>query len=308
MYYFIVNPHARQGHGLKIWKKIEQQLMQEKKEYRAFLTERSGEASEIADDLTRGCRDFLTIVVVGGDGTFGEVLDGLNFNGNLTLGYIPVRRGSDLARSLHLPRNSRRCLKRILSPRRYRYLDYGLVTYGEETLRHRRFIVSAGIGLDAAVCHSLLCRGESFFQKCYPIRMGGSLAAGLWQLFKAKPSRGYILLDRTKKVEFNHIFFISAQIHPSEGGGFYFAPHADPGDGKLTVCVVSYSSKFKLIPLFLRTRLSFLPNKKGVRTYECREALIHTERPMAVHTDGESCQYQNDLDIRCIEKKIRMLV
>ena len=60
--------------------------------------------------------------------------------------------------------------------------------------------------------------------------------------------------------------------------------------------------------LFLRTRLPIFRKKKGVRTYECREALIHTEQPMTVHTDGESCQYQNDLEIRCIERKIRMIV
>ena len=43
---------------------------------------------------------------------------------------------------------------------------------------------------------------------------------GIWQLIKAKPSKGYILSDRTRKVEFNHMYFVSAHIHPSEGGGF----------------------------------------------------------------------------------------
>lgn len=308
MYYFIVNPHSRHGRGLKIWKKIEQQLRRKGAEYEAFLTERPGQAAEIADDLTRGCRGAMTIVAVGGDGTLGEVLDGLNFCGSLTLGYIPAGRGNDLAKSLGLPASPSGCLKRIFCPKRYRFLDYGLVTYGEETLRHRRFIVSAGIGLDAAVCHSLLYQKPGFLRKHVPLPESGYLTAGLWQLLKAKPSKGYILLDRARKVEFNHIYFISAQIHPSEGGGFCFAPKTDPGDGKMTVCVVSHSSKLGLVPIFLRARLCLFSKKKGVRSYECREALIHTERPMAVHTDGESCQYQSDLEIRCIEKKIKMIV
>lgn len=308
MYYFIVNPQSRHGYGLKIWKKIEQQLKREGTEYRAFLTERPGQASEIADDLTRGRKEELTIVVVGGDGTFGEVLDGINFAGALTFGYIPAGRGNDLARSLRLPKSPARSLRRILHPRNYRYLDYGLVTYGEETLRHRRFMVSAGIGLDAAVCHSLLYEKSGFLRRHFPLPHRGYLTAGLWQLLKARPSKGYLLLDGTRKVEFNHIYFISAQIHPSEGGGFYFAPRTEPGDGKLTLCAVIQAGKFSLLLLFLRTRLPIFRKKKGVRTYECREALIHTEQPMAVHTDGESCQYQNDLEIRCIERKIRMIV
>ena len=35
---------------------------------------------------------------------------------------------------------------------------------------------------------------------------------GFIQYLKAKPIRGYILLDGTRRVEFNYIYFISAQI------------------------------------------------------------------------------------------------
>ena len=41
-----------------------------------------------------------TIIAVGGDGTVNEILNGLSFDGPVTLGYIPTGSGNDLARSL----------------------------------------------------------------------------------------------------------------------------------------------------------------------------------------------------------------
>ena len=56
MYYFIVNPASRSGYGYRIWKKIERRLESERLDYRAFLTERPGQASEFARELTGHCR------------------------------------------------------------------------------------------------------------------------------------------------------------------------------------------------------------------------------------------------------------
>ena len=120
--------------------------------------------------------------------------------------------------------------------------------------------------------------------------------------------RGYLLLDGTRKVEFNHIYFISAHIHPYEGGGFRFAPKADGSDGLLEVCVVHNSSKMGLIPVLVDAFLGKAGHHRGVRFYECREVRIHVDRPMPVHTDGENCYCQTDIHFRCIEKAIRMTV
>jgi diacylglycerol kinase family enzyme len=186
-------------------------------------------------------------------------------------------------------------------------MDYGVVTYGDDVVKHRRFAVSAGIGLDAAVCHNLLySRMRPLFNRIRMQKMNYILV-GLKQYLKAKPTKGYMLLDGSKKVEFNYIYFISAHIHPFEGSGFRFAPKADCSDGKLEVCAVSHASKLQVLFILGRSLLKRSHNK-GLRTYQCREVQIHTDRPMAVHVDGESCLYQSDLHIRCIERKVRIIV
>lgn len=308
MYYFIINPHAKSGNGYKVWKKIEKMLAIESIEYRAYMTEHPGHAAEYSEQLTRGCKEPRIIVIIGGDGTVNEVLDGLCFCGTVTLGYIPAGSGNDLARSLKLPKSPKKCLKKILRPKYHKLIDYGVITYGDDIVRHRRFIVSAGIGLDAAVCHNLLySKLRSVFNHMNAAKLG-YMGIGLKQLILAKPTKGYILLDGTKKVEFNYIYFIAAQIHSSEGGGFRIAPKADYSDGKIEVCIASHPSKLHMATVLFRALISRSAKNKGIRTYQCKEVLIHTDKPMAVHADGESCLYQNDLDIQCIEKKVRMIV
>lgn len=308
MYYFIVNPNSCCGRGKLIWKKLEHTLRTSGIDYQVFLTEKPGDAKIFAKHLTDGCKNSSIIIAVGGDGTVNEILDGLSLCGLVTFGYIPAGSGNDLARSLKLPRNPIRCLKKILHPKYYKLMDYGVLSYGEDEISHRRFMVSAGIGMDAAVCHNILySRSRGLLNKLH-IGKISYLLAGVKQLAVARPSSGYILLNGVQKIEFNHAYFISAHIHPYEGGGFKFAPDADFEDGKLSVCVMSNRKKRKLIPVLFNSLMGRKSLNKGTRFYSCEEILIHVDRPMAVHVDGESCFCQNDIEIRCIGKKLRMIV
>lgn len=307
MYYFIVNPNAGGGNGGRVWKLLAERLKKLGVEYEAYLTAGQGEARTIAHRLTDGNRDPMLIIAVGGDGTMNEILDGLSLGGAPSLGYIPAGTGNDLARSLRLSENPLRCLKHLLSPRRCLLLDYGVLTYGQQEIFHRRFLVSAGIGFDGAVCHDLLNRRKTGFLQRLGLNRLGYVTAGLRQLLRWKPTKGYIVLDGVKKVEFNHIAFVSCHIQPYEGGGFKLAPKASPRDGQLSVCVVNCSQRLRLLPVLLSSIRGRHGKRKGVRTFECRDAQIHMERPLPVHADGESCGLQTDLQVGCVARKLRML-
>ncbi len=308
MYYFIVNPNARRGLGGKLWRKLERRLKKRGVEYEAMLTEKPGDARVFARRLTDHCRDPRTLVVVGGGGTINEVVDGLAFDGLVMVGCIPAGIGNDLARTLRLPGNWKGCLKRIMNPKGHRVVDYGVVSYGDEFPVHRRFMTSCGIGMDAAVCHGVLDGGRARGRR---LRIPSRLVYvihGILQLLKSRPAKGYLLLNGIQKVEFNHIYFVSVHIHPYECGGFCLAPRADGGDGLLEVCVVHGRSKLLLFPILLDARLSRGVRHKGMRRYSCHDLRVHMERPMPVHVDGESCCCQTDLELRCIERKVRLLV
>lgn len=90
MYQFIVNPSAGTGKGYRIWKRLKKQLENEGREYRVFFTENRGDAAEIARALTADKNEPKTIIIVGGEGTYNEVLNGVSFKGMVTLGYVPA--------------------------------------------------------------------------------------------------------------------------------------------------------------------------------------------------------------------------
>lgn len=310
MYNFIVNPNAGSGKGWRIWNTAARYLNRHNIEYKAYITGGTGDARTIAKQLTEGATDPRCIIVVGGDGTVNEVLDGVSFHAPLSLGYIPAGTGNDLAHSLRLPGNAAKCLKRQIPPKHLSMLDYGVLAYGSQEVFHRRFMVSAGIGYDAAVCQDALSSKMRQWMGKLGLGKFSYIVLGIRQFFKCRSTRGYIILDGVKKVEFNHILFISCHIQPSEGGGFLFAPRANGSDGKMEICVVSHGSRSKLIP-FLLSSAKCGPSRrkyKGARSYECREIQIHTDIPLPVHVDGETCGSQTDIEATCIARKVRMMV
>jgi len=99
------------------------------------LTTAAGEATRIA----RAAADVDAIYVFGGDGTFNEVLNGVELD--VPLGFIPGGGTSVLPRALGLPRNPARAAQRIARGVTRRI--------GVGRVNGRRFGFSAGIGLDA---------------------------------------------------------------------------------------------------------------------------------------------------------------
>ena len=99
------------------------------------LTHAAGEATSIARDA--GAVD--AIYVLGGDGTYNEVLNGLERD--VPLGFLPGGGTSVLPRALGLPRNPVRAAQRV-SAGRTRRIGLGRVN-------GRRFGFNAGLGFDA---------------------------------------------------------------------------------------------------------------------------------------------------------------
>ena len=99
------------------------------------ITTAAGEATEIA----RGARGLEALYVLGGDGTYNEVLNGLA--ADVPLGFLPGGGTSVLPRALELPRDPVAAAKRVAAGRTRR-ISLGRVN-------GRRFGFNAGLGFDA---------------------------------------------------------------------------------------------------------------------------------------------------------------
>lgn len=298
MYHFIVNPAARSGRGLKIWKSQLLPLLEARRiPFRSYLSKKPGDIAEIASNILASADQFpVRIVILGGDGTVNEALQGISDPSKVILGYIPTGSSNDLARDLGLPRDPRAALELILQGRA-RPMDLGTVTYPDGGTRH--FCVSCGIGFDAAVCQEAL---HSRLKKAMnKIGLGKLtyLGIALKQLLAARAVSARLTLGDGASVNIGNMLFTACMLHRFEGGGFMFAPDADAEDGILNLCTVGDLSKL-LILWALPTAFKGKHYKyKGITPYQAKRLVIETSSPLWVQTDGEVTRRSDRITVSC---------
>lgn len=75
--YFIVNEGARTGRAAEVWKQVRGLLKEKGIAYKAYETKHKGHATSLAAHIAALPRDVIYLVVLGGDGTVNEVLNGI---------------------------------------------------------------------------------------------------------------------------------------------------------------------------------------------------------------------------------------
>ncbi|MDO4345349.1 MAG: diacylglycerol kinase family lipid kinase [Eubacteriales bacterium] len=284
MYCFIVNPKSCSGKGLKIWGSVAKELQENQVEYKVFFTEHRGHACELAK---KASTEYLpcTIVAVGGDGTANEVINGLCNYDSIQFGYIPTGSGNDLARGLSLPAKPDAALSCILHPNRIQYLSVGTNLLDGVP---KRFIVSTGMGFDAAVCHEAMQSKIKSALNRFGLGKLTYLGIALKQLLLLRPGSVTLKMDGEKQQRFEHVFFAAVMNLKYEGGGFMFCPRANAQDDYLDICLVEQMPKLKILFLLPTAFKGRHTKFKGIHIFRCKKAVLQADDVLTVHTDGES--------------------
>ena len=235
MYTFITNPNARSGLGIQLWKELEDILKERGVDYEVYFTKYQKHATDITASITADDEPH-TIVVLGGDGTINEVVNGIRNLSKVTLGYIPIGSSNDFSRGMHLPTDSKEALEMILQSKNTRELNVGRLSYEEKS---QRFIVSTGIGFDAGVCHQVMVSPLKRFLNKLKLGKLSYVGVALQMLFSMRLDKMTVTMDDQSPLTFEKVYFATAMNLPYEGGGFKFCPNADCSDDKLDVIVVS---------------------------------------------------------------------
>ena len=306
MYHIIVNPVSRSGRGMKIWKEVAEPAFQKDGAvYQAYFSQKAGDVAKLAAQITAAEED-CTLIILGGDGTFNEALQGIRDFSKVTLGYIPTGSSNDLARDLEVSKDPAQAVAQILHHGKIHAMDMGTVTYQDGTIRH--FAVSCGIGFDAAVCEEAMNSKIKDF--CNKIGLGKLtyLGIALKQLFTAKSVGCDITLRDKRTIHINRILFTACMNHRFEGGGFKFCPQAKDNDGILNLCVVGDVPK----PVVLLALPTAFWGKhymvKGITAYASDAIHIRTTAPLWVHTDGEVTRKSDDFHVTCHKKALRLIL
>ena len=306
MYHILINPASRSGKGMQIWRnQVEPALQRGNISYRPYFSKKAGDTARIAEEITSHTSGPLSLIILGGDGSINEALQGISNTSRITLGYIPTGSGNDLARDLGIPANSREALDLILHSGKPHTMDLGIVTYPDG--RIRRFAVSCGMGFDAAVCEEVMHSKLKKIMNKLGLGKLTYLGVALKQLFSAKAVSGTLILEDGTSVGIRNMLFTACMLHRFEGGGFQFAPDADANDGILNLCVVDNVPKllilFALPTAFKGNHYRF----KGITPYRARMLTRETPLPLWVHTDGEVTRKSNRICVSCEHSAINII-
>lgn len=295
MYHFIVNPNAGSGKGEYLWKQVEGILTKEKKkniEYVVHIPASGSEVTALVRGMTADLEEDIHIIVVGGDGTLNDVVQGIGDFAHTRLSCIRTGSGNDFARNMGISKNMKKAIEHILYEPEEILLDYGIAEYTiKGQIEERRFIISSGMGYDADICQEV--SESTMKQVLNRFHLGRLvyLVIGVKQIFSRTSTKAVIRLDNSPEILVSQMFFTVGMLHEREGGGVPFCPHADPRDGLLEVCLVRSMPKCQLLLAVMLVYLKkhFLFRK--VTEHRCKRLYIRTEQPQWFHLDGDtSCQ------------------
>ncbi|MGN0156027.1 MAG: diacylglycerol/lipid kinase family protein [Lachnospiraceae bacterium] len=319
MYHFIVNPASRSGRGKKYWEKIEPFLISANIPYQAHISTHSGHTIEIVRQLSDTHQnESLHLIVLGGDGTVNETLQGLTSFENVVLSYIPTGSSNDLARDLSISKDPLTALKHIIENPTERFMDLGQVhcensqntidRNGQSDIPDRYFAVSCGIGYDAAICAEAMSSPlKNILNRCGLGKLT-YLFIALKQLIRTKYITAELILDHGKTViPVKKLLFLAAMNHKYEGGGFLFAPEANDHDGILNLCCVARIAKLKILAVLPTAYSGEHYRYDGVDGYQTSDFSLKTSKPLWVHTDGEVSTKADYISVKCKTKVIRFI-
>ena len=273
----ILNPAANRGRMEPYRRVIRPKAAAQGADY--VEPQQAGEAVDLARQAAEAGRP---VIVVGGDGSINEVVNGLlAVKQRVPFGIVPAGSGNDYAwNTLKLPRSIPEAVETAFHGR--------LIDADGGVANGRFFANSFSVGLDADVAKA----AEGM--KHIPFMRGPVLyyASSLKQLFFAYRQCPWLAIQLDGQPlegkEMTRHVIVAITNGPTYGGGFRVNPTADFTDGLLDVCSIRYMPRFRA--------LNLLPvMKKGLHTNEpeasfYRAKTIHIECPKGVNAqmDGET--------------------
>jgi len=277
---FLVNPASANGSTGRRWPEVARRAAALGLVGETRLSERPG---HLADLAAGAVADGATqLVVVGGDGTVHEVVDGLARAGasdRVELGLIPFGTGRDFARSLRIPRRLDDALE-VVRGGRVRTVDIGRATYASgngEAVAH--FANFAGAGISGAIADRANRTTKAF---------GGRLSfiwATLAVFTRWQPTEMTVEIDGERR----QVLLLEALAMNGDytAGGMWVAPEASLEDGTFDVVLIGDFSKAEFTTTFPKIYRGTHVAHAKVEIVRARELRVDAPSPLPIVLDGE---------------------
>ncbi|MFZ3579819.1 diacylglycerol/lipid kinase family protein [Virgibacillus sp. DJP39] len=283
MYIFIVNPKAGNGRAARVFSRIKKSKLYQQISKTNFFSEYPGHTEEFVRTLPGKYPDISCIIIIGGDGTVHEVVNGLG-NRRIPIAFIPGGSGNDFARGCGIRGKPLGILKKLVSkPESFPYWvgDYQINNVS------RQFVNSIGFGFDAFITHTA---NRSSYKKLFSIIRLASLSyaiAIIQILFRFKPMEVDLTIH-DKKRTIRDCWMVTVANQPYYGGGMKIIPDAAIQPDTVSILILHSISKIKVLLLFLTVFTGKHIHFKEVELMQVDEMKISTDSPVYYQVDGQT--------------------
>jgi diacylglycerol kinase (ATP) len=295
----ILNPYSNRWNAQARWPLAEQALKAAGVEFELAVSEHAHHTIELAEKAAR--EGFSPIVAAGGDGTIGEVVNGLARAAKSDeellgpFGIMPLGSANDLVDNLGLPKDLNEAAK-VIAAGKTRLMDVGYVN-------GFYFANNSAIGLEPYIT---LAQQRITWIKGM-LRYLAAAVRGIWDNPQWNAS-----IDWDGGHYEGPALLVSVGNGPRTGGVFFMAPHANPFDGKLTF-VHGYRRTrgqiFRLLPRTMKPAEGSFVEMEGIHEQETTWVKIHMDKPAPAHVDGEIfSEGIQDLEYRVYPKRLQILL
>jgi len=269
----VLNPAAGRGAAARALDPIAREFQHQGWSVEVERTAGPGHGTELAARAVQA--GAQRVVAVGGDGTVHEVANGLLRSpggADVALGVVPIGSGNDFAKLVGVYRHSPvRAVRRLVTAQVARF-DAGLVC-------EEYFVNSVGFGFGPEVVRVRNAMpGLSGFAS-YFVPVLRAFAGYRPQRFEVR-ARGF--------AETGYMMMMEVCNGTTAGGSYRFAPDAQPGDGRLDVCIVRRVSLLRFLMAVPRVMRGTHANMGEVALFQTRKVTIRSlDGPLLLHLDGE---------------------
>lgn len=279
----IVNPRSGNGWTRRTWPTIDRRLRRLGYQVDFRMTESVGDGERLGRDAIASGVD--EVVVVGGDGTLNEVVNGLfaathGEPPDVIVSVLPAGTGRDFSRSIGI-RSFEHALE-TLGNGTVRDIDLGRVDYAGPEGKLSRYFVNAGdVGIGAETA-ALLNRSSKLLGGKITYFLG---AARTILGFTGRPAK--VVVDGAVVHE-GPLAMVCVANGMYHAGGMRMAPMASMSDGWLDVLVLRHVPKYVLLGSLLPSvYLGRHVDHADVTHCQGREIEVTAGEPQKFEVDGE---------------------
>jgi YegS/Rv2252/BmrU family lipid kinase len=275
---FLVNPASAGGSTGRRWPEIAHRAAALGLAGDALISEEPGQLAALAAEAVRGGAGLL--VVVGGDGSVNEVVNGIAEEGGFELAVIPRGTGWDFVRTYGIPRDLDAAIDIALNGA-VREIDLGLVSFrtwaGADGRAYFANVASAGIS--GAIAQRANQASKALGGKIS--YYWSTLAVFVrWQTSEIRVS----LDDELRAGKMIDVVVANGRYL---GGGMMMCPEAEPDDGQFDVLLIGDVTKRDLLFVLPKTyRGKHLPHPR-LELLRGRIITVDADEPLPIELDGE---------------------